>query len=194
MTQPSPAAITRLLVKQGSWDEKLDELLPMVFNDLRRLARYHFAREAADYHTLQPTALVSEVYLRLVGSKARRPLNREQFFTFATRLIREILLDHARRRQAAKRGGGAPRASFEETFGLPTREVPSPEILLTLDQALNRLEKIDPRQCRLVELRYFVGLSLPQAAEVLGVSRATAERDWSAARRWLARGMQTEAR
>ncbi len=186
----SPAEITGVLGKESSWGETLDELLPMVFDDLRRLARYHFARESADYHTLQPTALISEVYLRFVGGKARRPLNREQFFTFATRLIREILLDHARARQAAKRGGGAQRVSLEEALGVLAPAVPSPETLLTIDQALNRLEQIDPRQSRLAVLRYFGGLTLPQAAEVLGISCATAERDWSAARRWLAREME----
>ncbi len=190
MVAHSPAEITGVLGKRSSWSETLDELLPMVFDDLRRLARHHFAREPADYHTLQPTALISEIYLRLVGGEARRPLNREQFFTFATRLIRQVLLDHVRARQAAKRGGGAPRVSLEEALGVPAPAVPSPEILLTIDQALNRLEQIDPRQSRLAVLRYFGGLTLPQAAEVLGISRATAERDWSAARCWLAREME----
>ncbi len=192
MAERSAEDITSLLTQQTSWDEKLNDLLPVVFEDLRRLARYYFGRESADYHTLQPTALISEVYLRLEGSKAKRPRNREQFFTFATRLIREILLDHARARQAAKRGGGAPKVSFEEALGVPTRALPDLDVLLTIDQVLNRLERIDPRQSRLVELRYFGGLTLPQAAEVLNVSLATVERDWSAARRWMAREMAPE--
>ncbi|MCP3964484.1 MAG: sigma-70 family RNA polymerase sigma factor [bacterium] len=194
MVEHSPPRITGVLGKPSGWGEKLDELLPMVFDDLRRLARYHFSLEPEDYHTLQPTALISEVYLRLVGSKAQRPSNRRQFFTFAARLIREILIDHARARQTAKRGGAVTKVSLEEALGVPAPAVPSPEDLLTIDQALNRLEQIDPRQCRLVELRYFGGLTLPQAAEVLGISRATTERDWSAARRWLARQMQPDAR
>ncbi|MCB1032844.1 MAG: sigma-70 family RNA polymerase sigma factor [Acidobacteria bacterium] len=182
-----PDEITGLLSSSCEWSEKLDEILPMVFNDLRQLARYYFSREAGPGHTLQPTALISEVYLRLVGCTAPQPMNREQFFVFATRLIREILMDHARRRKAAKRGGGVPRQNLEEALGLETPDLPDPDVLLTIHQALKRLKKIAPRQCQVVELRYFTGLSLPQVAEVLAISRATAERDWSAARCWLAR-------
>lgn len=181
--------ITRILNKEDSWGTTLNELAPMVFEDLRRLARYYFAREPADYHTLQPTALVSEVYVRLMRSKTQRPRNRREFFLFASRLIREILLDHARARHCAKRGGDAARVAFEEALGVPERSGPSPEVLLTVDRALHHLERIDPRQCQIVELRYFGGLTLRQAAEVLGISRATAERDWKAARCWLAREM-----
>ncbi len=186
----SPTKITGVLRKPSSWDETLNEVTPLVFDDLRRLARRYFAREPEDYHTLQPTALVSEVYLRLKRNKGQRPQNRKQFFTFATRLIHEILLDHARARQAEKRGGAASRVSFDEARGVPAKAGPSPEVLIAVDQALRRLEQIDPRQCQIVELRFFGGLTLPQAAEVLEISRATAERDWSAARRWLAREMQ----
>ena len=179
--------ITRILAKEDSWAERLSELAPVIFDDLRRLARYYFSRESSDYHTLQPTALVSEVYLRLNNSRSPKPRNREEFFIYASRLIREILLDHARARQTGKRGGSASRVGFEEALGVPGKSGPSPEVLLTIDKALDYLEQIDPRQTQLVELRYFGGLTLREAAEVLGISRATAERDWSAARRWLAR-------
>ena len=181
--------ITGILRKDESWGKRLNELTPAVFDDLRRLARFYFARERVSYHTLQPTALVNEVYLRLMRSKSPAPKNRRQFFIFASRLIREILLDHARARQSGKRGGAHMRVSFDEALGVPAGTGPSPETLLSIDQALHHLETIDSRQCRLVELRYFAGLTLPQAADVLGVSRATAERDWSAARCWLARKM-----
>ena len=181
--------ITQILAKEDSWGERLNELAPVVFDDLRRLARYYFSREQAPYHTLQPTALVSEVYLRLSNSRSQKPRNRDEFFVYASRLIREILLDYARARQTGKRGGSASRVSFEEALGVPGKTGPSPEELLTIDKALAYLEKIDPRQTQLVELRYFGGLTLCEAAEILGISRATAERDWSAARRWLAREM-----
>lgn len=180
--------ITGILGSGRYWEEVLHDLVPLVFDDLRRLARYHMGREAAD-GTLQPTALANEVYLRLASSRSKRPKNRSEFFLFASRVIREILIDHARSRRAGKRGGHWRKVGLEEAGGLSRPDEPSPELLLTIDEVLRRLEKIDPRQCRVVELRYFVGLTLPQIADVLELSLATVERSWSAARLWLARAL-----
>lgn len=184
--------ITRILQDWGSRDEDaLHKLLPVVFDDLRRMARYYFRRELPG-HTLQPTAVVNEVYLRLLGSRIDGFESREQFFSIASRLIREILVDYARARKTDKRGGNVPKVGLEAAFALEHKAHLDPETLVTLNEALSRLSKIAPRQSRLVELRYFTGLTLPEAAEVIGVSRATAERDWSVARRWLARALRDD--
>ena len=160
--------------------------MPVVFNDLRRLARYHFAREAPG-HTLQPTAVVSEVYLRLVGSEIDKLSNRKQFFTVASRLIREVLVDHARARGAAKRGGAKRPVSFDDALGVATGATADAETVIAVHEALGRLEEVDPRRARIVELRFFAGLTQREVADVLDLSLATVERDWSVARRWLAR-------
>lgn len=187
---PAPATaeeITGLLEACRAGDkEALDQLIPLVFDDLRRLARHYFAREARA-HTLQPTAVIHEVYLRLVGQRISHIDNRRQFFAVASRLIRRILVDHARTRQAAKRGGDRVSVAFDEGRTLGQGRLPEAETLLGLHQALARLEEIDSRPARLVELKYFAGLTLREAAEVLETSLATVERDWSFARRWLAK-------
>ncbi|MCB1033340.1 MAG: sigma-70 family RNA polymerase sigma factor [Acidobacteria bacterium] len=166
--------------------EALDRLIPLVFEDLRRLARRYFTQEAPG-HTLQPTAVIHEVYLRLVGERITHVANRRQFFAVASRLIRRVLVDHARTRQAVKRGGGAPKDELGEIAGARPWGALDPEALLGLHQALTRLEELDPRPARLVELKYFCGLTLKEASEVLETSLATVERDWSFARRWLSR-------
>jgi len=185
--------ITELL---HDWNDQgepgLSRLMPVVVEELRQLARHYLAREAPG-HTLQPTALVNEVYLRLACGKVARFENRSQFFAFAARLMREILVDHARARQTAKRGGASSRVSLEEALNLPDRYAPDYVTLIAIDDALKRLERIDRRQRLIVELRYFTGLTLTEIAEVLEISLATVERRWSVARRWLVREIRKAA-
>ncbi len=178
--------ITDLLVH---WDQRdpagMAELIPRVYAELRRLAGYHFSAEG-QAHTLQPTALVSELYLRLVGSKLPQLGSRRDFFTVASRLMREILVDHARARQTLKRGGNFARVTLDDSLSSPSQNSLDPATLLAIDAALDRLKEIDEEQARIAELRYFTGLTIPETAQVVGISRATAERRWSLARRWLA--------
>ncbi len=163
----------------------LDKLIPLVFNDVRELARRALAKEPAG-HTLQPTALVSEVYLRLEGRRSVQWKNREQFFGFLSQLIRRILIDHARGRRREKRGSGVRPLRLEDVFGLA--ETRHPE-LIALDDALADLAELDPRQARVVEMRFFIGLTHEQIAEVLEVSLATVNREWKTARMWLERAL-----
>lgn len=157
--------------------------MPLVHAELRRMARQHMRREDRR-HTLQATALVNEVYLRLVDQKRVRWRNRLHFFGIAGRLMRRILVDHARRRRAQKRGGAAGRAAIDESVVI-AREPPVD--LLALNEALESLEATDPRQSRVVELKYFAGLTIEEIAEALDVSSATVAREWSTAKAWLAR-------
>lgn len=179
-------SITGLL---GAWrageQEAFDRLVPQVLAELKGLARHYLAGERTA-HTLEPTALVHEVYLRLAGAPVQAFSSRSQFFAFAARLMRQILVDHARRKRRVKRGGGASSVPLEWVGGLPAASVDE-ETVLAVDEALTRLGKVSPRQQRIVELRYFVGLTVPEVAEALELGRATVERDWAVARRWLAR-------
>jgi RNA polymerase sigma factor (TIGR02999 family) len=180
----SSDSVTRLLadVRLGRRDA-LDRLLPIVHDELHRIATLYMRRERAD-HTLQPTALVNEAYLRLVDQRDVEWRDRAHFLGVAAQLMRMILVDHARARRAAKRAGGAERVPLEETILVEAeRDVD----LVALDEALERLAAIDPRLSRVVELRYFGGLTTRETAEVLGVSTATIEREWAAARGWLRR-------
>lgn len=189
---PAAERVSVLLLNWGQGDPNArDELIPLVYAELRRIARRYLWQERPD-HTLQSGALVHEAYLRLVHEKPPQWQNRAHFFGVAAQLMRHILVDHARRRLAAKRGAGAPRLSLEPDISLPQkREVD----LLALDDALNRLAALDPRQSRLIELRFFGGLSIEEAAGVLGISPATMKREWATARTWLQRDMkQKEAR
>lgn len=174
--------VTRLLQRWSDGDPRaLEHLLPRILADIRRLARSFMAREGSD-HTLQATALINEVYLRL---EKRRTVNWEssaQFFAFLGNLMRRILIDHARHRQAGKRGGGERPLPFDETLRLPDHRDPD---LLALDDALRSLAKIDRRQSQIVELRYFVGLTHSEIAEALGISVSTVKRDWGTARLFL---------
>ncbi|MCA1620535.1 MAG: sigma-70 family RNA polymerase sigma factor [Acidobacteria bacterium] len=174
--------VTRLLVAWGSGDRAaLDRLMPLVHEELRRLARHYMSRERPG-HTLQSTALVNEAYLRLVEQEGMRWENRAHFFGIAARLMRQVLVDHARGRQAAKRGGEQYRLSLSEVDLISSR----PDVnLLALDEALGRLEAVDPQKSRIIELRYFGGLGIEETAEVIGVSPAKVKRDWSMARAWL---------
>lgn len=183
MSEPSPNQVTELLLKWKCGDQdSLHVLLPLVYNELRRLAQHHLRGERPD-HTLQSTALVHEAYLRLVKPCSMRFESRGHFFALASQLMREILVDHARRRRAVKRDGGE-RLTLEEAAELAGSKGVD---LLALDDALNELAKLNPRQCRIVEMKFFGGLSIGEAAEVLAVSTATVERDWTVARAWLYR-------
>ena len=176
------AEITKLLKRWSDGDlEARERVMPLVFEDIREIARRYLSREG-ESHTLQPTALVNELYLRLVDRRTVQWVNREHFFGAAADLIRYLLVDHARRRLTLKRGAGSVKVPFDEA---PHLAQSTPEEILELHQALKELEAMDPRQHRVVMLRYFVGLTQKEVAEVLGVSRATVERDWVLARAWL---------
>jgi RNA polymerase sigma factor (TIGR02999 family) len=180
-----PESVTQLLVDWSDGDQKaLDKLMPLVYNELRRLASNYLRRERHG-HTLQPTALVNEAYLKLIDQRKAKWQNRSQFYGVAAQLMRRILVDHARARQAEKRGGvDQQRLSITSA----ERLVQQPEIdLLALHQALEELATLDPQQERIVELRFFGGLSIEEAAQVLAIGHATVERDWKMARAWLRR-------
>ena len=184
----SPEEITRLLIDWGKGDQAaLERLMPLVYSELRRLAGNYLRRERAE-HTLQPTALVNEAYLKLVDQRNARWQNRAHFFGIAAQLMRRILVDHARQRQAEKRGGvDQQRLSITSAEAL----VKQPEIdLLALNEALDELGQMDPQQSRIVELKFFGGLSIEETAEVLSISHATVERDWKLARAWLRRQLE----
>ena len=181
----SAQSVTQLLVEWSHGDQDaLERLTPLVYGELRRLARRHLSRERSD-HTLQSTALVHEAYLRLVDQRSVQWQNRAHFFGVAAQLIRRILIDHARARQAGKRGAGACLLSLDEALDAPAggRQLD----IVALDDALAQLAKIDPRQSRIVELRFFAGLTVQETAEVLSVSTPTVNREWNAANAWLFR-------
>jgi RNA polymerase sigma factor (TIGR02999 family) len=185
---PPPPDVTALLHAWSAGDPKaLDELMPVVYAELHRLATARLRGERDD-HTLQPTALVNEAFVRLVGQTRMQWLNREQFFGTAAELMRRILVDHARERQSVKRGGGATRVELDDALGaVEPRDVD----VLALDIALERLERLDARQGRLVVLRFFGGLTIEEVARVLEMSPATAKREWVTAKMWLRRELAT---
>jgi len=162
----------------------LDTLLPMVYDELRRLAA-HYLRGERPGQTLQPTALVHEAYLRLLKDRPDRWQNRAHFCAIAAHLMRQILIERARARDAQKRGGGAPRVTFDE--GLPVTAPDGHIDLIALDSALERLAALDADQARIVELRYFGGLTIEETPDAMGISAATVKRHWALARAWLAR-------
>lgn len=176
--------VTMLLDNWSKGDQNaLDQLTPVVYDELRRLAASYMRRERQD-HTLQSTALVNEAYLKLVDQKNVVWQNRAHFFGIAAQMIRRILVDHARAHKAEKRGGGAGVLSLDEAIGVPEKRDIE---ILSLNDALTRLSELDPQQGRIVELRFFTGLSIEETAEVVGVSPATVKREWAAARAWLFR-------
>src|SRR6266481_8447524 len=185
----SSTRINKLLADWGQGNEEAREaLIPVVYNELRRQARRHLRGERPD-HTLESAALVNEAYLRLVRHEAPWQ-NRAHFFGVAAQLMRHILVDHARNRLAAKRGAGAPRLTLDPEIALPQqREVD----LVALDDALTKLATLDPQQSRLIELRFFGGLSIEETAVVLGISPAKVKREWATARAWLQREMKQKA-
>lgn len=176
--------ITHLLKEWSDGDRQaLDKLTPLVYEELRQQAARYLRRERPG-HTLQTTALIHEAYLRLVDVKEVAWQSRAHFFAIAANLMRRILVDHARRRDADKRGGSQIRVRPDEAFGV----VNAIDVdLLAIDEALSRLETIDPQQARVVELRFFSGLTVEETAAALGVSPKTVKRDWSVARAWLRR-------
>jgi RNA polymerase sigma factor (TIGR02999 family) len=197
MSTPPPQLVTELLRAWSAGQAAaLDELLPLVYGELHRMAARAMARQP-EGHTLQPTALVNEAYLRLVGADGAPSGTewqcRAHFFGVAAKAMRSVLVDHARARRAVKRGGrAAPPLTLTDAsspVGAPERELD----LIALDEALGRLGRMDERKARLVELRYFTGLELQEAAAMIGISPATAKREWSAARAWLRRELTTRS-
>jgi RNA polymerase sigma factor (TIGR02999 family) len=183
----SDHAVTALLLDWGRGDQSaLDRLMPLVYAELRRVAQNQLRSELPG-HTLQPTALVHETYLRLVDQQRIQWRNRAQFFAVAAQLIRRILVDHARRRSAAKRGGMATRLQLDSSIASGAGNIVD---AIALDTALNGLEALDPQQARVIELRFYGGLSIEETASALGVSPATVNRDWVTAKAWLYRQLQ----
>lgn len=186
--EPSPKDMTQVLVDSGSGHkEQLNQLVPLLYDELRRLARRYLRRERPD-HTLQPTALVHEAYLRLIGQDRVQWQNRAHFLGIAATMMRRILINHAQSHQAAKRGGGRYTVSLDAAADWAhERNVDRPIDLLALDGMLIRLAAIDNQQSRIVELRFFGGLSVEETAEVLDISTATVHREWRMAKAWLHR-------
>ena len=190
VTASSSKEVTQLLLdcRDGN-KEALDRLMPLVYDELRRLAKSYMRRERPD-NTLQPTALVNEAYLRLIDQRDVRWQNRAHFFGIAAQLMRRILVDRARSHHAVKRGGDGERVPLNEAvISAPTR----PDVdLISLDDALAKLTEIDPQQSRIVELKFFGGLTVEEIAEILKISPATVKRDWSLAKAWLHREIRKE--
>jgi RNA polymerase sigma factor (TIGR02999 family) len=175
--------VTGLLLSWRQGDAAaLDRLVPLVYDELRRVARGRLRREPPG-QALQATALVHEVFLRLVDVNRMTLKSRTHFFAMSARLMRQILVDHARRKRADKRGGGATAISLDEVAAAATQA--SSVDVLALDEALDALSSFDARQCRVVELRFFAGLNIPEVADALGISTATVEREWAMAKAWL---------
>ena len=182
--------VTELLFRWRSGDrEALDALMPIVYAELRRLAHYYLQQER-NGHTLQSTALVHEAYVRLAGQNPPEWQNRAHFFGVAAQIMRHILVDYARSHRAAKRGGSACKLTLDEAFELPQK---ADVDVVALDDALKTLAEMDPQQSRVVELRFFAGLSIEDTSEVLGVSASTVKRDWVTAKAWLFRELDRSA-
>ena len=174
--------LTQLLLAWGDGDHgALDELAPQIYRELKKLAKSYLRRERAG-HTLQPTALAHEAFIKLIDQRDVRWRNRAHFFGIAAQAMRRILVDHARARFAEKRGSGGAVVSLDEAIDVSD---PRADQLIALDEALKRLAQFDPNKGRVIELRYFGGLTLEETAEVLGVSRATVVREWRMAKAWL---------
>jgi RNA polymerase sigma-70 factor, ECF subfamily len=187
MTTPSPKELTQLLVDWSNGDqEAINILMPLVYEELRRLARNYMRRERPG-HSLQTSALINEVYLRLIDQKNISWKNRAHFFGISARLMRQILVDHARSHKYAKRGGDMLKVPLDEAADIGEKRASD---IVALDDALKSLAVIDEQQCHIVELRFFGGLTIEETAEVLGLSHATIEREWSMARAWLRREMK----
>jgi len=187
MSVKTTQGVTRLLLQWGEGDERaLEALMPLVYDELRRLAQRYVQQERLG-HTLQSTALVHEAYLRLVDQNVSWR-NRNHFFGIAAQMMRRILVDHARNRAAVKRGDGAWKVTLDEGLLAPEERDLD---LVALDEVLSSLAKIDEQQSRIVELRFFAGLSIEDTAEVLKISAATVKRDWAMAKAWLYREMRT---
>jgi RNA polymerase sigma-70 factor, ECF subfamily len=187
MSTQGPGDVSRLLVAWNGGDEAaLQELIPLVYPELRRIARVHLARRASD-DTLESAALVNEAYLKLVRSQGIECHNREHFFAVCAQMIRRILVDHARNRRYAKRGGSLVHISLDDAL-LGTRA--QGVDILALDEALNSLSKVDARKVQVVEMRFFGGLSVDETSKVLKISPETVMRDWNFAKAWLVSRLQ----
>ena len=184
MTQSSTHEVTQLLIDWSNGDKAaLDRLMPLIYEELRRLAHRYISRERPG-HTLQTTALVNEAYLRLIKRKSVHWANRAHFFAIAAQLMRGILVDHARAHAYQKRGGGARKVALDEVMVVSQERAAE---VVALDDALKGLAEIDPQLGRIVELKFFGGLTVEEIAEVLGLSAATVKREWSTAKAWLYR-------
>jgi len=182
MATPSTDNVTRLLLDWSNGDKSaLEKLIPLVYDELRRMARQYMRRERPG-HTLESTALVNEAYIKLIDCSRVGWQNRAHFFAVAAQLMRRILIDHARSRNYAKRGGGVRKVSLDEAAILSEERASE---LIAIDNALTNLAAIDPRKSQIVELRFFGGLNLEETAEVLGVSSPTVQREWRKAKAWL---------
>lgn len=178
----SATGVTELLIAWSGGDKgALDRLMPLVYEELRSVARRHLNLES-EGHTLQSTALVHEAYLRLIDQDRVQWRNRAHFFAVAAQMIRRILVDHARERHAGKRGGAAQKLSLDESIRVPQQQDLD---LLALDDALNELSELDTQQAKVIELRFFAGLTIAETAETLAISAATVQRDWVTAKAWL---------
>lgn len=185
---PTPPEVTQLLVAWGDGDQAArDQLMPLVYEELHRLAHRYMGRERVG-HTLQTSALVNEAYLRLIDQSRVHWQNRAHFFGIAAQMMRRILVDYARSRGLAKRGGDARQVSLDEAATVSEERAAN---VVALDDALNGLAEFDLRKSQIVELRYFGGLSIDETAEVLAVSPGTVMRDWTMAKAWLRRAMDT---
>ena len=189
-TSPSSIEVTQLLLDWSSGDQSaLERLTPLVHGELRRLAHHYMSRERPG-HSLQTTALVNEAYLKLIDQKHVQLKDRAQFFALAATLMRHILVDHARSRQYLKRGGGIRQVALDEALTLSGER---DDDLIVLDEALSQLASTDQRKGKVVELRFFGGLSVEETAEALDVSPVTVMREWSLAKAWLYRLIRNEA-
>ncbi|HEU4334434.1 MAG TPA: sigma-70 family RNA polymerase sigma factor [Candidatus Eisenbacteria bacterium] len=187
---PPPSDVTQTFLRWRQGDaDALNALLPLVYDEMRRLAAGYLSHERSG-HTLQPTALAHEAYLRLLDQRSVSWQNRAHFMGLAAQAMRRILTDHARRRIALKRGGDAVRVELTEVEDSVAAAAPQEAAAIDLDEALDRLARLDERQSRVVELRYYGGLSIEETAEVLAVSPATVRRDWTVARAWLHRELE----
>ena len=191
MAHEASSQVTKLLQGWRAGERSAsDALLPLVYEELRRLAHHHLRNERP-HHTLQSTALVNEAYLRLIGQNLPKWESRTHFFAIAAQLMRQILVDYARRHRASKRGSGVCMLALDDAVGLPQRKSVD---VVALDDALKALAEVDPRQSRVVELRFFAGLSLEETSEVMGIATATVQRDWTTARAWLHREISRSSR
>jgi RNA polymerase sigma factor (TIGR02999 family) len=185
---PSPHEVTQLLVAWSNGDQDArDELMSVVYEELHRLAHHYMQRESPG-HTLQTSALVNEAFLRLVDQRDVQWRNRAHFFGIAAQMMRRILVDYARNRRYAKRGGGAREMSLDEALIVSDERTAE---VMALDETLERLAEFDPRKSQIVEFRFFGGLSIEETAEILAVSPGTVMRDWTLAKAWLRREMST---
>jgi RNA polymerase sigma-70 factor (ECF subfamily) len=186
---PSPKSITQLLIEWHDGDESArDKLFPLVYAEMRRLAHSYIRKERAG-HTLQTSALINEAYIRLVDHKGMRWQNRAHFYAVAAQAMRHILVDRARHHLAARHGGSWRRVDLDQAALVTAERAPD---IIALDDALTGLAALDARQAQIVEMRYFVGLSADETAEVLGVSPVTVNRDWRAAKLWLLKELQAD--